>query len=201
MELAAEIKKKRIVFWLFLGFAFALMGQNAENIQKYHQKARTLLLQEEFEKAILQYDSAIHIMPYSAQMHYERAYCKMRIKDYKEAILDFSLVINQAPNMHQARINRGICRYHIDNFYGAKRDFDKVTESIPSHPIVSIYLTIVEDAISRLQQANNLKTHKAIQETQLKVEQSRQIRRKSSENLALDSGIDENYWKSDFLDW
>ncbi|PKQ68686.1 hypothetical protein [Labilibaculum manganireducens] len=191
---------KNLLF-LFIGvFGFSgVFSQNVERYMEYHDNGRTLILQGEYEKAILYLDTAITIMPYYSTIFQDRGYAKMQLKKYDEAILDFDHVLSKKPYLSEVRLQRGMALYHLNRLNESESDLIEVLNSNPNKSReVIIYL----DNIQRERDITAQQNYDAmLQSMRFQVENERIYRARHREEVIWNTVVPLAFWTTVFLTW
>jgi len=78
----------------------------------------------DYELALLDFDRAIDINPYSVRAFINQADLKIRTKDLKGALSDYSKAISIDPKNAVAFYNRGVVRERMKDFAHAVQDYE-----------------------------------------------------------------------------
>lgn len=189
------------IFFLVVGvFYFSgVFSQNVERYKEYHDKGKTLILQGEYEKAILYLDTAINIMPYYPTIFKDRGYAKMQLKKYEDAILDFDHVLNKKPYLFEVRLQRGMALYHVNRLNESESDLLEVLNSKPnkSHEAI-IYLNNIREEREITSQQNY---DEMLQSIRFKIENERIHRARHREEVIWNTIVPLAFWTTVFLSW
>lgn len=191
--------KRFLVFTIGLFLSFNIISQNVERYMEYHDKGRTLILQAEYEKAILILDTAILTMPYYTTIFQDRGYAFMQLKKYQEAISDFNHVLSKKPYLHEVRLQRGMALYHDNKLAEAEID---ILDAINNTPRKSIEAIIYLENIRRekefiLQKYNQ----EQFDNMRWQIENERITRARHREEVIWGTLVPLAFWTSVFLCW
>ncbi|MBN2598666.1 hypothetical protein [Labilibaculum sp.] len=191
---------KNLLFLVIGIFGFSgVFSQNVERYMEYHDKGRTLILQGEYEKAVLYLDTAINIMPYYSTIFQDRGYAKMQLKKYAEAILDFDHVLSKKPYLSEVRLQRGMALYHLNRLNESESDLIEVLNSNPNKSReVIIYL----DNIQKEREITAQQNYDAmLQSIRFQVENERLYRARHREEVIWNTVVPLAFWTTVFLTW
>lgn len=191
---------KNLLF-LFIGIFYfsAIFSQNVERYKEYHDNGRTLILQGEYEKAILHLDTAISIMPYYSTIFQDRGYAKMQLKKYQEAILDFDHVLNKKPYLSEVRLQRGMALYHENRLNESESDLIKVLNSNPNKSREAI---IYLNNIQKEQELESQQNYgEMLQSIRFQIENERIYRARHREEVIWNTVVPLAFWTTVFLTW
>ena len=106
---------------------------NEKDYDFYYDRAIKYLDNEEYYRAIQDFDKGIQINPNDPSIYIDRGVAKEGQKDFKGAIADYTKALTLDPNNLDALYNRGWLRTDnkIKNYDGAISDFIKLTELEP----------------------------------------------------------------------
>ena len=191
---------KKLLFLLISIFYFsAIFSQNVKRYKEYHDNGRKLILQGEYEKAILNLDTAITIMPYYSAIFQDRGYAKMQIKKYQEAILDFDHVLSKKPYLSEIRLQRGMALYHENRLDESESDLITVLNSNPNkNREAIIYLDNIQKEREFASQQNHDEMLRSIR---YQVENERIYRARHREEVIWNTVLPLAFWTSIFLSW
>jgi tetratricopeptide (TPR) repeat protein len=89
---------------------------------------------EDYEKAVIVYDSILRINPKYKNAHYNLGYIKLvYLKSYSQAIENFTNAILCDPKYAEAYYNRGYCYELSGDVANAKADYNKALELRPNY--------------------------------------------------------------------
>lgn len=189
------------LFFLFIAIFYfsTTFSQNVERYKKYHDNGRTLILQGEYEEAILQLDTAISIMHYYSTIYQDRGYAEMQLKRYDDAILDFNHVLNKKPYLSEVRLQRGMALYHRNRLNESESDLIKVLNNNPNkNREALIYLDNIQKERKLASQQNN---DEMLQSIRFQAENERIHRARHREKVIWNTVVPLAFWTSVFLTW
>ncbi|PKQ64357.1 hypothetical protein BZG02_05940 [Labilibaculum filiforme] len=176
-----------------------VFSQNVERYMQYHDNGRNLILQGEYEKAILYLDTAITIMPYYSTIFQDRGYAKMQLKKYEEAILDFEHVLDKKPYLSEVHLQRGMALYHLHRLNEAEYDLLEVLNSNPNKSReVIIYLDNIQKEREIIAQQNY---NEMLQSIRYRAENERINRARHREEVIWNTVVPLAFWTTVFLTW
>ena len=112
---------------------FIANEKNFKTASLYFYNGLKLYKSQEYEKAIAEYDEAIRLNPYDANIYSNRGCVKTSLGQYEQAIDDFDKSINLSPRFADAYYNRGCVKASLGQHEQAIDDFDDVIRLNPSH--------------------------------------------------------------------
>lgn len=189
--------KQLISIFIFLT-SLSCFGQNVERYKEFHDKGRSLILEEKYEQAILQLDTAISIMPYYTSIFQDRGYAYMQLKNYEAAVKDFDYVLGKKKYLYQVRLQRGMALYHLNYISEAYDDILAVQMSSPEKSYeTEMYLS----GISKEMNINNRINSDQLRRNHLSLEHKRIQRARHREQVIVATVIPLAFWASIFLCW
>ncbi len=123
------ILKKNLPAWEVISPEEELANERQAN--EHFKKGLDLYYKNEFEKAIVEYVSAIDLKPDFADAYFNRALCKNALKNFNEAIVDYNKVTQLEGNAADAYYSRGISKVNIGLHDDAMNDYNKAIDLKP----------------------------------------------------------------------
>ena len=115
------------------------IGLSKNNAGAYVMRAELATrMNNDFESALADMDSAIMLEPHYAGYFINRAYMKYNLDDYFGAMADYDYAIGLDPSSQEAHFNRGLLRAEVGDNNKAIADFDFVLKSNPSN-FIALY--------------------------------------------------------------
>jgi len=106
------------------------MPLDSENGEAFEQRGNVRMLVGEVEKAILDYDEAIRLLPENAMTYYYRGVAWLK-KDKAKCISDLSEAVRLNPELGIAFWTRSVARLGTKDYDGAMEDSDRAIELEP----------------------------------------------------------------------
>lgn len=103
-------------------------GVKKESI--YAAKGNCYKSEEEFEKAIKEYDKSLEIAE-TKSVYFQRGYCYIQLGKYNEAITDFTASIDKNYEVPISKFQRGLCYYSVGKYKEAVADFTAYETAFP----------------------------------------------------------------------
>ncbi len=128
------------VFNLFLSIVSYMSSENRSpvNARMYYQIANDYYEQQNYEKAIENYNMAILLNPVLSEAYFNRALCYYKMRNYKKAIEDYTKAADLDPHNPIIYNNRGDCYYRVKEYDKAMQDYEKAL-SINPHYLKAYY--------------------------------------------------------------
>jgi tetratricopeptide (TPR) repeat protein len=103
------------------------------NPKIYELKAKCFLKQEEFEKAILEWTSAIKLQPEKAEYYYLRGFAKQALENYSAALIDYNVSADLNPDNVQCLTNKAFINFELGNSEQAIGDYSTLISKDPQN--------------------------------------------------------------------
>lgn len=87
----------------------------------------------DYEKALIDFEKAIHLDPNYAEAYHNRGFVNAQLEQYKEAIADFDEAIRLNPDYMEAYNYRGLTKTMLEQYEEAIADFDETIRLNPNH--------------------------------------------------------------------
>lgn len=99
----------------------------------YLNRGNLLSEQQQYLKAIADFNRSIEITPVNPMAYYNRGIAYKHLNEFEKAIADYSTAIAQKDTLFQAYYNRGLLFARIKNFEKAIKDYTRTIELSPEH--------------------------------------------------------------------
>jgi tetratricopeptide (TPR) repeat protein len=90
--------------------------------QKFYRSGETMLLFDDYQSAIVDFNKAIELDPKLSPALRSRGNAKFFVKDYQGAIADYNRIIELNASDSEAHYSRGVAKYNMGNRAGALSD-------------------------------------------------------------------------------
>lgn len=110
---------------------FTIAIEIEPRLEGYLERAKAYQLNQDFKKAIRDYDEALNLTGENAILLNNRGNLKDQINAPLEAINDYDRAILLDSTYTHAYYNRAIAKYNIQDFNGSQDDFQKVLQFSP----------------------------------------------------------------------
>jgi lipoprotein NlpI len=120
----------------------------------YHRRGLVFELAGEYERSLLDFNTALELKPDNANWYTDRALLYFLKEDLEAAAADTNRALSMEPSRYAYQI-RGFILYHKHDFAGAAADFARVLEMQPDDPLSAIHRYLAkarlgEDALAGL---------------------------------------------------
>lgn len=113
-----------------------LYKNNQESlVSKYLENAELYYEDEEYEKAVDEWNKILEIDPEYEINYFDKAYAEDEIGFSSEAIDDYTKYLEQNSESHSAYNNRGLCQYNLEYYEKSIPDYNKAIELAPENPM------------------------------------------------------------------
>jgi len=107
-------------------------GQNQTNAEAYSDRGFAYFLEEEYDKAISDYDEAIRLNPKLAKAYFGRGFTYHKIGDYDKAVSDYSQAIRLNLKFADAYYYRGRVYHYKEDYDRAISDYNQAIRLNPN---------------------------------------------------------------------
>ena len=124
-RLESEGEKRTIIGKQLLSLQLnSLAGQHLERAGRFARD-------DDYEKAIEHYTSAIEHDAKLTPAYHGRAECSMILEDFEQAVADYTSALDREPDLPRGFSNRGHCRLKLEDFQPAADDFRRAIKLDP----------------------------------------------------------------------
>lgn len=107
--------KHIITLILFSITSLSSTAQQVDSLYKYIEQGNKAYVENEFEKAILAYETVVQNGYSAAELYYNLGNAYYRTKNYKAAILNYERALRLAPNDENIKTNLEFAKNHIQD--------------------------------------------------------------------------------------
>jgi len=191
--------KNIITVIIILSSLNTLLSQNIERYKIHHDSARNLILKGKYQKAVLELDKAINIMPYYHAIYKDRAYANMQLKQYHKALIDIDIVLSKKAYLTEVKLQKAIALFHLKQINQAENLFIDILKEHPEgNKEADIYLNIIAQEYMLIEQN---RSEIEINKINTLAENNRIKRAKHRESIILNTVIPLALWTSLFIYW
>lgn len=101
---------------------------DAKTVEELLKSGDKNLTARKYKEALVDFNKAIELDPFSTDSYNYRGMCKYYLEDYKGAIVDFDKTIELQPDYAEAYNLRGVCKGELNDDKGACEDWEKSYE-------------------------------------------------------------------------
>ena len=96
----------------------------SEVVKTYFERAYSLASKDNYEVALLEYNSAVELAPEIGLLYFYRAFAHLKLNNADEAIKDYSQAIKHGTNLPDSYNNRGTLYLNQRKYQEASADFE-----------------------------------------------------------------------------
>ncbi len=98
------------------------IARSSGSAKLHHYRADAFAINDEFEKAIVDYDTAVRLNPSYPDTYLDRGNSHYQLNQYESAIKDFSEAIRLKPDWGEAHANRAVINVELGNSEDSESD-------------------------------------------------------------------------------
>ncbi len=124
--------------YYYRGFSFKPASNDIKEAERCFKRGEKLYDNDEYEKAIIEFDLAISLNPNHGHAYNTRGLCFYYQNDLDEALKDYNRAIKLLPNQSMGYYNRAMLYCDLAEFDKAIRNYNRAIELDPKRAIIFI---------------------------------------------------------------
>jgi tetratricopeptide (TPR) repeat protein len=98
------------------------IARSSQSAKLHHYRADAFAMNGEFEKAVVDYDTAVRLNPSYPDTYLDRGNSHYQLNHYESALKDFSEAIRLKPDWGEAHANRAVIHTELGNIEESEAD-------------------------------------------------------------------------------
>lgn len=98
------------------------ISRSSQSAKLHHYRADAYAMNEEYEKAIIDYDTAVRLNPAYPDTYLDRGNSHYQLNQFESALKDFSEAIRLKPDWGEAHANRAVIHTELGNIAESESD-------------------------------------------------------------------------------
>ena len=143
-ESSGEPSTKKTIVLIFIG-VLVILFYPLISAREHNEKGRSYLNEQQYDKALEEFNQAISLYPSSSSMYFNRGATYLEKKNYDQAIADFDKAIELSPNYADAYNDRGLAYSYKGNREQAIKDCKKAVELDPKNELYKNNLNYLQN--------------------------------------------------------